>query len=154
MRWKKVIWVVVTVIIVLFIFSIPAAFSAGLQAEPLPTDENQPEITDQVEKAILEEIANNNEYIQNGMVANLQVTQVEISSDQTWATAWVEYYDPQTETILPTEPALVVTQYVDNNWQVFFPSDPGWQDSIYALPDDLLSQEEKDMWVAMKSGSG
>ncbi len=108
MRWRKVIGVVVIVIIIIFAFSIPTAFSAGLQAEPLPTDENQEEITVQVEQAILGAIAINRNYVQGGIAANLQVTEVKISKDQTWATAWVEYYDPQTETILPTEPAFVV----------------------------------------------
>jgi hypothetical protein len=144
--------VVVTLIAFIFVFSNPTAFSAGLTAEPLPTDEIQQEITLQVEQAILNAIAINSEYIQGGMVANLQVTDVKISQDQTWATAWVAYYDPQIEAILPTEPAFVVTHYVDNDWQVIFPSDPAWQKSIYALPDDLLSKEEKEMWIAMNQG--
>src|SRR4030042_3534082 len=152
MKWKKVIWVVVTVLICLFIFSIPTAFSAGLQAEPQPTAENNQKTTEQVEQAILDAIASNNRYIQGGMVTNLQVSDVEISQDQLWATAWVVYYDSQTEAMLPTEPALAVTHYVDNDWQVLLPADSGWQNSIYSLPDELLSKEEKDMWVAMNQG--
>ena len=153
MKWRKVTGVVVALIIILFAFSIPTALSAGLKAEPLPTVEKQEEITVQVEQAILEAIAINSNYMQGGMAANLQVTEINISQDQNWATAWVVSYDLQIEAILPTEPALVVTHIVDNAWQVIFPSDPAWQDLIYALPDDLLSKEEKDMWVAMNQGA-
>ena len=153
MRWRKVIGMVVALIIIIFAFSIPTAFSIGQQAEPLPTDENQEEITVEVEQAILDAIAINSNYLQGGMAANLQVTEVNISQDQIWATAWVVYYDPQIEAILPTEPALVVTHNVDNAWQVIFPSDSAWKNSIYELPDDLLSKEEKDMWVAMNQGT-
>ena len=38
-------------------------------------------------------------------------------------------------------------------WQVYLPSESGWEDMVYSTPDDLLSKEEKDMWVAMNQGS-
>ena len=65
------------------------------------------------------------------MVTNLQVTDIEISQDQLWATAWVVNYDSQIEALLPTEPALAVAHYVEDDWQVFLTSDPGWQKSVY-----------------------
>src|SRR4030042_904130 len=153
MKWKKGMMLFVTILICLFIFSVPTASSARLNAEPLPTEKNQQDISVQIENAILEAIANNSQYIQGDMVSNIQVTDIEISQDQMWATAWVVYYDSQIEAVLPTEPALAVTLYVDNEWQVFLTSDPGWEKSGYALPDDLLSDNEKEMWVAMNQGT-
>jgi hypothetical protein len=152
MKWKIVIWVVVTVFICLFTFSIFPSYSSGILAEPITTEKKQV-VSDQIEQAILEDIASNSNYIQGGIVTNLQVTDVEVSQDQLWATAWVVYYDSQIGAMIPSEPALAVTQYIDNNWQVFLPSDPGWQESIYALPVDLMTKEEKDMWVAMNQGT-
>jgi hypothetical protein len=152
MKWKKVMILTVTILTCLFIFSVPRGISAGLYAEPIPTLESQTEISDQVEQAILDAIAINSSYIQGGMVTNLQVNDIAISQDQLWATAWVTYYDSQIEAILPTEPALAVMHKVNNEWQVFLPTDQGWEDSIYSIPEDLLSKEEKDMWVAMNQG--
>lgn len=153
MKWKKVIILSVTILTCLFIFSIPRAISAGLNAEPIPTVESLTETSDQVEEAILDAIAIKSSYIQGGMVNNLQVTDIALSNDQLWATAWVAYYDPQIEAMLPTEPALAVMHKVNNEWQVFLPSDQGWEDLIYSIPNDLLSKEQKDMWVAMNQGT-
>ena len=152
MKWKKMIWMAVTVFICLFTFSIFPSYSSGISAEPLTTEKNQG-VSDQIEQAILEAIASNSNYIQGGMVTNLQVTEIEVSQDQLWATAWVVYYDSQIGAMIPSEPALAVTKYIYGNWQVFLPSDVGWQEAIYSLPDDLMTKEEKDMWVAMNQGT-
>lgn len=153
MKRIKVIWLVVTIFIFLFMFCIPTALSAGLRAEPQPTVENQQDLSNQVEQAILEAIASNSHYIQGSMVNNLQITDIQVSQDQLWATAWVEYYDSQTGVIIPTEPALAVAHFVDGDWQVFLPSDSGWQNSINTIPEDILSKGEKEMWLAMNQGS-
>ncbi len=153
MKRKSVVLVSVIVFICLFIFSIPTASSSALIAEPEPTLIDLQGIEDQIEQAIFEAIASNNNYVQGNMVTNLQVTEIQISQDKQWATAWVVYYDPQIEAILPTEPALTVSHFLNDHWQVFLPSDPGWQNAIALIPDDLLSTNEKDMWVAMDQGT-
>ena len=153
MKRKNVILVSVIVFICLFIFSIPTASSSALIAEPEPTTVNVQGIDDQIEQAIFEAIASNNNYVQGSMVTNLQVTEIQISQDQQWATAWVVYYDPQIEALLPTEPALTVSHFLNGGWQVYLPLDPGWRDAISLIPDDLLSANEKDMWVAMDQGT-
>ena len=152
MRWKKVTWIAVTVLICLFTFTISPSYSPGTLAGPVKNEINQ-EVPEQIEQAILQAIATNEKYIQGEMVTNLQVTEVEISQDQLWATAWVVYYDSQIGAIIPTEPALAVTRYVNGYWQVYLPSDPGWQEALYALPADLMTKDEKDMWVAMNQGT-
>src|SRR4030067_1099117 len=153
MKQKKVIGVVITVLTFLLLLSIPTALSAAPMAEPPPSVKNQQEISDQIKQAILEAIASNNRYIQGGMVTNLQVTDVKTSRDQLWATAWVVYYDSTIEALIPSEPALAVTHFVDDHVQVYLPVDFGWQNMVYSLPDDLLTISEKEMWVAMNQGS-
>ena len=153
MKWKEGTMLFATILICLFIFSIHTASSSGQNAELLPTEENQQDISIQIENSILEAIANNSQYIQGDIVSNIRVTDIEISQDQLWATAWVVNYDSQIEALLPTEPALAVAHYVEDEWQVFLTSDPGWEKSVYALPDVLLSEDEKEMWVAMNQGA-
>lgn len=153
MKRKNVILVCVIVFICLFIFSIPTASSSAVIAEPQPTTAAVQGVEDQIKQAVLDAIASNNNYIQGNMVTNLQVTDIQLSQDQMWATAWVVYYDPQVEAVLPTEPALSVAQLRDNQWQVYLPLDAGWRDAISLIPDDLLSPDEKDMWIAMNQGT-
>jgi len=153
MKRKNVILICVIVFICLFIFSIPTASSSALIAEPEQTAVGVQGIEDQIQQAIIESIASNNNYIQGDMVTNLQVTDIQISQDQQWATAWVIYYDAQIDALLPTEPGLTVSHFLNDQWQVYLPLDPGWQNAIALIPDDLLSTDEKDMWVTMNQGT-
>ncbi|OGO59163.1 MAG: hypothetical protein A2029_03890, partial [Chloroflexi bacterium RBG_19FT_COMBO_47_9] len=153
MKWKSVIVAIVTVFISLFIFAIPTVSSSALRAEPEPSPLEGQVIEDQIKVAILEAIALNENYAKGGMATNLQVTDVLISQDQQWSTAWVVYYDPQIEALIPTEPGLAVAHSLSGQWQVFLSSDLGWKEAINSIPVDLLSPDEKDMWVAMNQGA-
>src|SRR4030042_2405683 len=153
MKWKSVIVAIVTVFISLFIFSIPPVSSSALSAEPEPLPLEGQVIEDQIKVAILEAIALNENYAKGGMATNLQVTDLLVSQDQQWSTAWVVYYDPQIEALIPTEPGLAIAHSLSGQWQVFLCSDPGWKEAINSIPVDLFSPDEKDMWVAMNQGA-
>jgi murein DD-endopeptidase MepM/ murein hydrolase activator NlpD len=153
MKQKNVILVCVTVFICLFIFSIPTASSSALYAEPKPAAQDQQTIENQVEQAVLDAIASNESYVQKGFVSTVQVTDIKISSDKNMATAWLVYYDPQIDAVVPTEPGLAVTHLVNAEWQVFLPPDPGWQIEVSNTPDDLLTAGEKEMWLTMSEGT-
>lgn len=153
MKRKNAFWSLVILITFLFIFSIPKASSSALNAETPPPQVNQQAASDQVEQAVLEAIATSASYSKAVMVTNLQVSDIQISQDQQWATAWVVYYDTQIEATIPSEPSFAVVQRIGGNWQAVLASDPTWQKSLYQLPDDLLTQSEKDMWLAMNQGS-
>jgi hypothetical protein len=153
MRLKKSILVFATVFICLFLFSLPTVSSSALSAEPQPSSVASQAVDDQIEQAVLKAVATSKNYIEGQLVTNLQVTDINVSQDQQWATAWVEYYDPQIDAVLPTEPALSVLHYINGHWIAFLPSDPGWQEALKSVPDDLLSPDEKDMWLAMNQGT-
>lgn len=153
MYYKKSILVFITVFICLFLFSLPTVSSSALSAEPKPSPVDSQAIEDQIENAVLETIAVNQNYIQSGMVTNVQVTETKVSQDQQWGTAWVVYYDPQIQAVLPTEPGLALAHQVNGEWTVFLSTDPEWQNALNSVPDDLLPADEKDMWSAMNQGT-
>jgi hypothetical protein len=153
MRIKKLILVFVTALICLFLFSLPTVSSSALSAEPIPSSQVSQALDDQIDKAVLEAVATSKNYIQGGVQADLQVTEIKVSQDQQWATAWVVYYDPQIEAVIPTEPALAVVQLINDQWTALLPTDPGWQEALKSVPDDLLSPDEKEMWLAMNQGT-
>jgi hypothetical protein len=152
MKRKNVILGAVTVFTFLFLFSIPPAKSSALNAEPSPANQNQQIISDEITQAIFEAIASSKTYIQGELVTKLQVTEIKTSQDQRWATAWIVYYDSQIEAVIPTEPGLAISYFVDDRWQAYLPSDPTWRDKISSIPDDLLSVGEKEMWLVMNQG--
>jgi hypothetical protein len=153
MKSKNVILVCFTVFICLFIFSIPTASSSAVYAEPQPAAQDQQVLEDQVKQAVQDAITSNVSYIQKGLVSSIQVTDIKISSDQNMATAWLVYYDPQIDAVVPTEPGLAVTHLVNAEWRVFLPSDGGWQTEVSKIPEDLLTVGEKQMWLAMSEGA-
>ncbi|HSB66975.1 MAG TPA: hypothetical protein VLD65_10370, partial [Anaerolineales bacterium] len=153
MKRKYVILLTITVFIGLFWCTRPSATSTALSAEPLPTTQPNQTVQDQIEMAILEAIASNDRYIQKGLVPSIQITDIRTSLDQKQSTAWVTYYDPLIDAVIPIEPGLAVAHNVGDRWQVVLPSDPAWQNEISLAPDELLTQSEKDMWLAMDQGT-
>ena len=153
MMRKNVVLVCITVFICLFIFSIPTASSSALYAEPKPAAQDQQAIEDQVKQAVLEAIATDESYSQKGFVSSLQVADIKLSSDKSIATAWLVYFDPQIDAVIPTEPGLAVAHLVDSKWQVLLPTDSAWQNAVTQMPEDLLTLDEKEIWLTMSEGT-
>src|SRR3990170_4053227 len=93
MKRKNVIWAVVIVLTCLFTFSIPSASSSAPMADPQPTQEVDQLTQYEIEQAVLASVATNSRYLQGKMVASLQVSDIIVSQDKLWGTAWVVYYD-------------------------------------------------------------
>jgi hypothetical protein len=153
MKWKTLLLAIFTVFISLLLFSIPKVSSSPLIAETIAPAQDNQVIEDHIKDAILDAIYSSKQY-EPGEVSNLlQVSDIRVSKDQQWGTAWIIYYDPQIDAIIPTEPALTLTHYQSGEWNVYLPSDSAWKNVITSLPDDLLSQDSKDMWTSMTQGT-
>jgi hypothetical protein len=139
-------------IFLVFAFSVPRVSTSALSAEPKPNSVDSEQEDQQIEQAVLNAVANNSKYIQGQVSTNLQVSDIKISQDQQWATAWVVYYDPQIDAVIPTEPALAIVEYQKDHWEAYLPTDPEWESAMSQLPVDLLSQDEKEMWLTMNQG--
>jgi len=63
-----------------------------------------------------------------------------ISPDGQLAVLWLALRD-DTGRVLGTEPGLVVARRVDNVWQVILPGDPGWDETLSAIPLEMLPLE-------------
>jgi hypothetical protein len=153
MKWKNALLVFLTVFISLFMLSISTASSSALFGDTVESTPDTRAVEDQIKQAILNTIYSSKSYTQGGLDNLLQVSDIRVSNDQLWGTAWIIYYDSQIDAVIPTEPALTLTHFLDNEWQVYLPSDTSWKNVITQLPDDLLSQESKEMWLTMDQGT-
>ncbi len=153
MGYKKAILLFLVVITGVLILSIPTISSTALSAEPKPTFPDSQVTVNQVGQAISSTVSTHPAYVESGILSSLQVTDVKLSEDQQWATAWVVYYDTQIEAVLPTEPGLALAHLELGAWQVYLPSDAGWQVALESLPQDLMDNDEKDMWLMMSQGT-
>ena len=153
MKRKNVILGMIAVFISLFLFSIPAVSSSAVHGEAAASTQEKQAVEDQIKEAILNAIYSSKSYQQGGLARLAQVSEIQVSNDQQWGTAWIVYYDSQIDAIIPTEPGLTITHLQENEWQVYLPSDSAWKNLIVQIPDDLLSQESKDMWLTMNQGT-
>jgi len=63
-----------------------------------------------------------------------------ISPDGKTAVLWLALQDDHGRR-LATEPGLALAILTDDGWQVLLPGDPGWEETLIALPDGMLPQE-------------
>ncbi|MCD4753549.1 MAG: M23 family metallopeptidase [Anaerolineaceae bacterium] len=84
---------------------------------------------------------------------DLQIDHIEFSDDQSLALVWFALLDPPTGELLATVPGLVIAVQVstpsDNpdSWKMTFQHQQSWTDVVWDLPEQLMSQEEKQTYT-------
>ena len=150
-------------IVLLLIFFATVLFvgfwSLGLgQAAPLLSGDSKPtpppdETIASIEQAINSGMAARGEYQPVYAIVESQITNIRVSEEEDWATAWLEVMDPKTGESIPTEPGLVVLQNVDGSWIPTFPGDEAWLKWINDAPTEVLSDSEKEYWLLINQES-
>jgi hypothetical protein len=111
-----------------------------------PTDENEREL---IERAVLNAIDGQREYVLGYLLNEVQVTDVQLSQDESWGIVYLEMIDPKTGEVLPSEPGLAFAQWTGSDWEITLPTDPGWIDLVRSAPEDLLTDEYKISYIEM-----
>jgi murein DD-endopeptidase MepM/ murein hydrolase activator NlpD len=122
-----------------------AAPSKPASATPAP-DEGK---TGPVKQAILAAVNTSRAAVPALQIYQQSVQDVRLSSDETWARAWLVSIDPQTGEAAPCEPGLVISQWDGAAWTVALPSDAKWVDALKQAPLNLLSQDDKNAQLEM-----
>lgn len=81
------------------------------------------------------------------LLYDTQVQDIKISSDGLWATGWMVPFDTKTGEQIPLEPGLALVSKTDEGWKAFVPSDPLWSLVLTQIPADLVSAEQKEIWI-------
>jgi murein DD-endopeptidase MepM/ murein hydrolase activator NlpD len=109
------------------------------------------EIKAQVESAITQAIDSTISAQKESSLALLiydtAIYNIQVSSDQQWATAWLVPVDRESGRVVPTEPGLTVVKWENGEWQAVLPSDPLWSQAVAITPNELLSVDEKTTWL-------
>ncbi len=113
------------------------------------TPQALPGKTGTVKQAILDAMRTNSAMAPAMQIYQQDVEQIQLSSDQEWARAWLVSLDPQTGEPAPCEPGLVLSYWDGTAWQVVLPSDPGWAAAVKTAPLNLLPQQAKDVQLEM-----
>jgi murein DD-endopeptidase MepM/ murein hydrolase activator NlpD len=146
-RWITLLLVFVAAILILGFWSLSLGKAAPLiSGDKKPTPPPEETITT-IQQAIHAGMASRAEYQPVYAIAENQITNIRVSEDEKWASAWLQAIDPETGEPIPTEPGLVLLQNIDGTWTPAFPGDTLWEEWLSTAPDETIPAQEKDYWL-------
>ena len=119
----------------------------GSAAAPPPPTDTPEARTMSIENAIQQEITNQQDSSLIYLLFETQIGQVSISENGDWAFAQLIPLDAKTGAVVPAEPGLALAQNIEGSWHIFLPNDPQWSGTLNAIPDSLISIEDKEAWL-------
>ncbi len=115
---------------------------------PMPktlTDPREIELYNQIQKAVA-----GREDVLSFIVFNVSLDHVQFSKDGNLALVWIALVDKDKGYVQPGEPGLVIAQKTAdlvNPWQLTFQVDSNFAQVLMAVPDDMLSADEKQHYM-------
>ncbi|MEN6298560.1 MAG: peptidoglycan DD-metalloendopeptidase family protein, partial [Anaerolineaceae bacterium] len=139
-----------TLLISMVLYSHPvssASFASKFTPTPTPYPGLLSDEQAEVQNAIQQAISAEESVVMAYLVYETQIADIQISSDDNWARAWLYPLDAESGRIVPSEPGLVIVKKIDDLWQPILPSHPEWLTAIQEAPSDLLSEDQKIMYL-------
>lgn len=102
----------------------------------------------EIEKALFEAIAAYHEDVVAFLIFEVVINRIEFDATGQWAVVWLDLHDPQTGQPVPTEPGLVLAHREGDAWNILLQADPAWRETLEDVPEDLLPEENKAIWLA------
>ncbi|GAH34008.1 unnamed protein product, partial [marine sediment metagenome] len=125
-------------------------YSVSTTAAPPPPAPSGNEVEkERIEEAAIKAINEHREFVLGYLVNDIQISDVQLSEDETTGVIFLEMVDPETGELLPSEPGLAFAIRTGDEWQVILPSDPGWIDLVQSAPQELLTDEYKISYLEM-----
>ncbi len=112
-------------------------------APPSPTPPANEKQVEMIENGVKDAVDVEQEFVLGYLVNDVQVSEIQISQDETWGVIFLELVDPQTGELLPSEPGLAFARWNGTEWEITLPSDPRWIELLNSAPQELLSAEYK-----------
>ncbi|MDX1437644.1 MAG: peptidoglycan DD-metalloendopeptidase family protein, partial [Anaerolineales bacterium] len=120
------------------------AFQNGSASAPdgKPSGLESDDITEAINQAMVQ-----TEEVLGYEIFDVRVDEVRVSKNGGWATARLQFLDPETGQLIPTEPGLAIAERNPDGWTVYLPSTPGWDAAVQKLPPDLMPGDSKSAWL-------
>ena len=130
--------------------TLPLSLTRSPSATPPPKTGPTPQPS-AVETAILEAAESKLAEAYTVQLFAPQVENITYSSDGNFASAWLVMVNPETGEAIPSEPTLVFATWDGSSWQVYLPSDPGWNAMLATAPAEAIPGEGLDTWLGLES---
>ncbi|MBN1666737.1 MAG: peptidoglycan DD-metalloendopeptidase family protein, partial [Anaerolineales bacterium] len=124
----------------------PGALAPAAETTAVPSTWHLAE----VESAIRQALDQNREAALVTILYETGIENTRLSADGQWGRAHLVPLDPESGEFVTSEPGLALTlRQPDGSWQAILPSDGRWEQAIQDAPQDLISVEEKTVWLQM-----
>ncbi len=134
-RWIVLLLIFIAMVLLVGFWSLSLGQAAALlSGDSKPTPPPDETITS-IEQAINSGMDARVEYQPVFAITESQITNIRVSGEEDWATAWLEVMDPKTGESIPTEPGLVLLKNVDGSWIPIFPGDEAWLKWVNECPN-------------------
>jgi murein DD-endopeptidase MepM/ murein hydrolase activator NlpD len=124
-----------------------SAVAADSTQTPAPFAQELSIEEEDVRKAINQAIADRSEMVLAYLLYDIQVEDVRIAEDESYASAWLVMRQHDTGDPLPSEPGIAFTLLERGRWRAVLPGDLDWLETLENAPDEILSQDAKAEWL-------
>ena len=100
-----------------------------------------------IKEAIQREIIAQREEALALLLYDTEIENIGISQDGSWAIGWLIPVDPETRQVVSTEPGMAIVRREVETWKAFLPSNSLWALLLRDIPIDLLSKDQKEIWM-------
>ena len=134
-----------------FFLGVLALANSPAQADDLASTAVPPDVAAEISQKVLERLSDSGAYEAHTLLFSTRVDDIALSQDGSWAIAWMVPVDRTTGQDLAVEPGLAILHQTAGEWQPRLPLDVEWRAWLAALPEELISAENKDFWLVMSA---
>ena len=125
-----------------------ARAASGETPTPAPLTQPEPPDSMQLLSALDAARAQAGETSLSYLIYDVAIHEISYDLKHGWAVMLLEFRDPHSGEVVPTEPGLGLARWEDGRWNLVLPGDPAWARLLPQLPDSLLGAEQKADWLA------
>ncbi len=126
----------------------PARAAGGAQPTPSPQTQPAPPDRAQLLPALDAALSQAGEASLSYLIYDVAIHEISYDLKDGWAVVLLEFRDPRSGAVAPTEPGLGLARWEGNRWTLTLPGDPAWARRLPLVPDSLLDAAQKADWLA------
>jgi hypothetical protein len=153
-KWNLLLAGVAIILVILIMAQTRLGQAAPIGPTPTANPANDAEKTE-LEKALRSAAQSNQKIIPAFLVYKVAADSVLVSQDDKTAIIWMTLVDPQTNQAVATEPGLAIGHRAQASaaWQITLPTSQEWPAMVQALPDSMLSKEDKALYLPVQDNA-
>lgn len=124
-----------------------SAVAADTTGTPTPLAQQQSAEELQVRTVIQQALADRSKMVLAYLMYDVQVEDLRITKDESYATAWLVMRQVDSGEPLPNEPGIAFVLRERGGWRAVLPGDSDWLQALEEAPEEVLSAQAQAEWL-------